>query len=734
MQFLKPALGLFLPLVGILLVVRFSSISSPERHEESERDWIAQAYEPFDTLRTDPDAYRWPTDATTIISSTFAELRRTHFHAGIDISTKGQQGYRVYASRGGYVSRLSVSPTGYGIFLDLRHPDGFTTRYAHLQRFNDTLEAFIRMKQREVTQYAVDIRLDSSAFPVHPGAVIAYSGETGIGAPHLHFELRDPAMNPINPLRLSAFRMAVQDDLNPVIRSVAFEPLDYRSTVNGSHRPLFLGAVPEKNSRYRLSRPVRLSGRIALGVKISDPFNGTWHKSGPYDLTLSVDDSLTFQARLDHFDASQSEQVALHYNWPNLGKGRYQNLFVKTGNRMPMYDRLPEGAGVVSYENLSEGQHRIEILARDFHGNESRLLADVDIESPNTARVQLAESTPLHPLPEDAPGSASGASHGTSGPADERSGSARAERPTVRLVVWRPELLIQTDALRIEKEFYPTYALITLSTRGSYTLRPSLWVSSGEDRQLVDIDAVDSRRYTGAFPLDHARSDRLRIEAYAEIDGSPVTALNELTVATVEPGRTTVLRTADGKFSESFCEEAVYEPLVVRMDQRENGYSLEPHSLLLKRGANISLTVDEPDPQGTLGLYFGEEWDMDFTGRRDTTLPTTFTTRITRMLGTLTVHRDSTAPTITRLRIRPSRRSVRVDFRVWDDLSGVRSDNIRVQIDGQPFIPVYDPYSRSVAAEGPIPPGSSDHTVSIRVEDRNANAAEHSRAFTARSR
>jgi len=734
MRILKPTLGLLLPLVAVLLIVRFSSISSPEHPPENERHWIDEVYDPFDSLRTDTDAYRWPTDATTIISSAFGEFRRTHFHAGIDISTKGQQGYRVFASRDGFVSRLSVSPSGYGIFVDVRHPDGFTTRYAHLQRFNDTLNAFIRTKQREAVRYSVDVTFDSAAFPVHAGEVIAYSGETGIGAPHLHFELRDPSMNPINPLRLGAFRQAVQDDHEPVIRSVSFEPLDARSTVNGSHRPVLLSAMRTKDASYRLSRPVRLTGTTGMSVRISDPFNGTWYKSGPYELELLVDDSLTFRARLDQVDASESEQVALHYNWPILSRGRYLNLYVKTGNRMPLYDRLPERAGTLSHERLRPGLHRIEIVARDFHGNASRLHAEVDIASPNSTRVELASGPSVQALPDDVRNSPVATAHGTSEPSDEDVETAEKVPPSPRTVVWRPEQNEGSSLLEIEKEFFPNYALITLSTTGSYTLRPSVWVTAGGERHLVDIDATDSRRYMGAVPLEIIGSDRVRIEAYAEIDGSPVKTFQEFTVAVVEPGRTTVLRSPDGLFSATFGEDAVYEPLYVRMERRARGWALEPGSILLKRGAEIRFSSSEPDSQGTLGLYVGEEWNMDFTGRRTEEAPVTFAARLGRMLSPVSIQRDSMPPVVSGLRVRPSRNTVRVDFRVWDDLAGVGSDDIRVWVDDEPLIPVYDPYSRSVSAEGPIPGPTGGHSVRVRVEDRSANATERTHNFTARRR
>ena len=75
---------------------------------------------------SDWDDYAWPTEAGRIVTSTFGEYRRSHFHAGIDISSGDVTGYRVVASRSGYVSRIRISPVGYGKMLYIRHPDGFS--------------------------------------------------------------------------------------------------------------------------------------------------------------------------------------------------------------------------------------------------------------------------------------------------------------------------------------------------------------------------------------------------------------------------------------------------------------------------------------------------------------------------------------------------------------------------------------------------------------------------------
>ena len=58
--------------------------------------------------------YRSPLDIPLYLSATFGELRNNSFHAGIDIKTQGVEGKRVYAVADGYVSRIGVSPFGYG--------------------------------------------------------------------------------------------------------------------------------------------------------------------------------------------------------------------------------------------------------------------------------------------------------------------------------------------------------------------------------------------------------------------------------------------------------------------------------------------------------------------------------------------------------------------------------------------------------------------------------------------
>ena len=55
-----------------------------------------------------------PLGVPLLLSANFGELRANHFHSGLDFKTQGRTGLNVYAADDGYVSRIAVSPWGYG--------------------------------------------------------------------------------------------------------------------------------------------------------------------------------------------------------------------------------------------------------------------------------------------------------------------------------------------------------------------------------------------------------------------------------------------------------------------------------------------------------------------------------------------------------------------------------------------------------------------------------------------
>ena len=83
--------------------------------------------------------YASPLNIPLRLSANYGELRGGHFHAGIDIKTQGVIGTPVFAMDDGYVSRINVSPSGFGKALYITHPDGRMTVYGHLERFTEPI-------------------------------------------------------------------------------------------------------------------------------------------------------------------------------------------------------------------------------------------------------------------------------------------------------------------------------------------------------------------------------------------------------------------------------------------------------------------------------------------------------------------------------------------------------------------------------------------------------------------
>ena len=90
-----------------------------------------------------------PLDIPLVLSGTFAELRGNHFHGGIDIKTQGRSGLKIYSVAEGYISRIAVSPYGYGNALYIRHPEGYTSVYGHLNAFAPEIEQWVEGQFRD---------------------------------------------------------------------------------------------------------------------------------------------------------------------------------------------------------------------------------------------------------------------------------------------------------------------------------------------------------------------------------------------------------------------------------------------------------------------------------------------------------------------------------------------------------------------------------------------------------
>ena len=179
----------------------------------------------------DDNEYLWPTNASNTITAVFGDERSRRFHAGIDVRTYGIIGKEIYAIESGYVSRIKISPNGYGKTIYFTLDDGNTALYAHLDKFNPIIEEKSLIIQKETKTSFIDSYLIKNELRFSKGAIIGYSGDTGsISGPHLHFEIRNKNGKPLNPLQNY---FSIEDTLKPIANSLAFIPLNKNSWING---------------------------------------------------------------------------------------------------------------------------------------------------------------------------------------------------------------------------------------------------------------------------------------------------------------------------------------------------------------------------------------------------------------------------------------------------------------------------------------------------------------------
>ncbi|MBI4529928.1 MAG: M23 family metallopeptidase, partial [Candidatus Latescibacteria bacterium] len=326
--------------------------------------------------------YVWPLDADRAMTSSFCEYRSGHFHAGLDLKTWRQIGFPVRAIADGEIWRLRTSPWGYGKAIYLKLPDGKIVIYAHLSKFAPGIASIVKQAQHEQDRYTIDLSPESGTLLMKQGEIIAYSGQSGAGPPHLHFEIRDADNRPYNPLFEKSFSMP--DTIPPTITRMAFIPIGTGSTADGAGDPVVYDLSPDSSGRFTTSRRPLLWGSIAPVVAIYDKANAAENPLDTYAVRSFVDGRQVFSVRYDRFSYDETDLIDLDRNFllNVLGYGVFHNLFIAQGNRLPFYNGLTTGDGLLRCDAgkmpdgsdtsiLSAGPHELRVEAADFYGNTS---------------------------------------------------------------------------------------------------------------------------------------------------------------------------------------------------------------------------------------------------------------------------------------------------------------------------------------------------------------------------
>jgi len=120
----------------------------------------------FTTISQTESRYSSPLEIPLILSANFGELRPNHFHMGLDFKTNGKEGVKILAIDNGYISRIKISPYGYGKVVYINHPNGITSVYAHCSKLIGKLDSIVYATQKKEKNFEVEIFLQPNEIKI----------------------------------------------------------------------------------------------------------------------------------------------------------------------------------------------------------------------------------------------------------------------------------------------------------------------------------------------------------------------------------------------------------------------------------------------------------------------------------------------------------------------------------------------------------------------------------------
>ena len=743
-----------------------------------------------------PDAgkqdYTWPLKGRYALTSTFAEYRHGHYHAGLDISTGGRTGMPVRAAASGHVARVRVSPFGYGKALYIKQDDGRYAVYAHLERLAARIEASVRRKQYATGQYEVEIYPGEGEFPIKQGDVIAHSGRSGCVAPHLHFELRDGSSRPINPL---IHGVSVSDRRAPRLVAVCVYPVGLGSTVNGQPRPCVVKLELAGNrNAYRADKSVRVDGKFAVSAYVRDEQDPDSYPLGPYRLETFLDDERVFATEMARFSYENTHDVDVAFDrrLALLGAGKFLRQFALAGTELEAHAYTGPAGGIMDASgwNKSDGTaaHTIKFVARDANENRSEAALQVFRNDEPVVRGMLAsikeDVIHLEAIADDPDGTvarvqfkiwkeAAEVIAGTSATSTETGtfvgsiklpGSSSSSHLMVEAVAEDDGGVMSKPAfaslhakaqdaskpfkLDVAGDWYENVLFLAVKSNVFLRSAPVLnvtWDSSAP----IKVETTMRTPYTAscAYWPELGLNGTLQVSARAvDLNGRAAEAAWSANVHTVKRATGGSARYGN-TLRVNFPRNGVYRPMFARVEPVDNpgraeipfiseAYRIEPHDEPLDEKAEINFLLNEEASLQGAGIYLKNskgEWGYVAT---EVDEKAKLVVASTRELGVYAVLRDTLPPRISAIRPRNGS-TVRsatptIGARVEDIGSGIAYKTIKVHLDDELIICEYDPFQNSISYRPDKALVKGKHTLSISLSDYAGNISRAASSFTLR--
>lgn len=313
------------------------------------------------------DYFMAPINDPLLVTGTFCELRPGHFHSGLDLKSKtGAVGQPVFAAAEGYIDQIKVQASGYGNVMYIKHPNGYTTVYAHLDKFSSAIAAVVKETQYKRERFEVIIDFPADKYKVGKGEEIGKMGNSGGSTgPHLHFEIRQNG-KALNPL---LFGLPIPDSRKPEIRDMKIYHLnENREVIRSAPFPIEKRSDGVYGIKGGVDTYIAGAWRVGLGIKTYDQSDALRNDNGVYAISVYANGTLIYgwTANTLIFDETRYINALCDYTANRKFGAWFYELFVAPGDKLSMYDQTNAmGAIPISVTQNTD----VEIKVMDAAGN-----------------------------------------------------------------------------------------------------------------------------------------------------------------------------------------------------------------------------------------------------------------------------------------------------------------------------------------------------------------------------
>lgn len=723
----------------------------------------------------------WPVKREIDLASGFGDYRNGRFHAGLDIRTGGVTGEPVFSPVDGYVWRIRTNYEGYGKALYVRGPDERIYVFAHLAKLIPEINKVVKAAQLEAQRYYVDLYLTPDSIKVTAGQLLAQSGETGAGPPHLHFETRSPDNRPLNPL-LHGFELV--DETRPVFERIGFQVTDDSSMFDNGLRKVFYHVKKsERIGEYYLDTSLYFNCPFGVLADCYDVMRPSGMRETVRKLSFFIDDVPYYESVFDTLDYSTEPSVNFEYDYTEAieDRAKVRRLYFEDGNQFVGSKAKSGFRGYVG-EAVTEkpGKRSGKIVAEDCCGNQSTLTFDFywgpsgNIFNLDSTVAAGQDTTRFYfsAIPEfgafDIDSVATFTSRGNKwGPPNFVktlfTGDGKVVTTTVTDLL-RPKLLrllvFTRGGCAVKDNLFngileqlpksPSSVSVTSDDEGLWVKieNPNLgaskaWVKLYHENVLLgykESKLISNRDYRCFIPPkeDYVVVDKIGVVLGEKPDGYEY-FVDSLKLYAVGFGPKEII-SGDGRFKIHLGENTLYRPMFIQLKQHyimnkvvldlnSDAYEILPEAFRCREEFNLTYEMIGDLPKNLLtGLCWMDKKERKWVWLDNINQNNVLTAK-SRGGGSFGAVVDYENPLIWNLNIRPNQQYadslLTIRFALADSLSAFEDDrSIVIELDGKWVIPEYDPETNICITQPNEPLANGEHHLAIEAIDRAGNKSE----------